>query len=943
MSDLMLVALIIAVVLLWRRVDQLSDRVASLEFGESVPQAWSPDPVTAPVLPRASAAPEVFAREADRSPAPAPTPAPPSPPPSSPTITMEVPVAEPLATAAEPFGFEELFGRRLPIWAGGVTLAVAGFLIVKYSIDAGLLSPAVRVIAGFLFGVALIGGAETALRREALVRDPRVAQALSGAGVATLYAALLVAANIYALIGPGLAFAGMAAVTVLAGGLALRFGAPSAVLGLTGGLAAPALVGSGTPDIPLLAGYLALAIGGLCTLARQRNWLWLGTAALAGGFGWGFALILGGALDLAASLSVGLYTILLGIGLPVLLLGGRDATIRLLGALAGCGQMAALVANGGFTPLNWALFGLIALGGVWLSRREPELRPVAPVAFAVALLLMAAWPAATPPALAGVIGGAVLIFGAPAAYDLWRDRGTIVEAAQLSALAVAIPLLSVLHFALPADMVAALALAGTGLAGAVAASGWRAPTRIVDARFALVTVTAAGLIAWSGLAILPDWLDAPWAALVAGGLLLLSRRAEDWRIEHAAWIGAALTLLGLVTLMGTDDLLCALGEDRPANPLHLLSWGIPALVAVLFAWRGRIMLSARLAQPAAVMLAYIAAAQILSPFWLPLVAAALLTAIALLLRRDGAPGLVAATLLIGGWALEPIARWVAAGAVATSGAPAFVTSLPSITDAALRLAVPALALLPVAREDQQRRRLVLLLIGLLGMAAVHTGYKQFFAIDSLPAFMVRGLAERTGWELLLAVAAAAAYRRSRPVAFALGAASLAHFAWFTLVLHNPLWTDQVVPGIPVLNALSMACAVALLLLFAASREPLTAAMHRARAWAAMAVITFLTVFTVRHLAQGAMLNAPMVSDAENISYSLLGVCLALAFLRHGMIGGNRDWRLGSLLLMLAAVAKVFLLDAAGLDGLARIASFLGLGFSLIGIGWLYSRRPEPAR
>ena len=41
--------------------------------------------------------------------------------------------------------------------------------------------------------------------------------------------------------------------------------------------------------------------------------------------------------------------------------------------------------------------------------------------------------------------------------------------------------------------------------------------------------------------------------------------------------------------------------------------------------------------------------------------------------------------------------------------------------------------------------------------------------------------------------------------------------------------------------------------------------------------------------------------------------------------------------MLGAVLKVFLLDVSGLDGLLRIASFAALGFSLIGIGWLYSR------
>jgi uncharacterized membrane protein len=57
----------------------------------------------------------------------------------------------------------------------------------------------------------------------------------------------------------------------------------------------------------------------------------------------------------------------------------------------------------------------------------------------------------------------------------------------------------------------------------------------------------------------------------------------------------------------------------------------------------------------------------------------------------------------------------------------------------------------------------------------------------------------------------------------------------------------------------------------------------------------------------------------------------------GWRGAPHDWRIASLVLMLAAVAKVFLFDAAGLTGLLRIASFLALGFSLIGIGWVYSR------
>jgi uncharacterized membrane protein len=42
--------------------------------------------------------------------------------------------------------------------------------------------------------------------------------------------------------------------------------------------------------------------------------------------------------------------------------------------------------------------------------------------------------------------------------------------------------------------------------------------------------------------------------------------------------------------------------------------------------------------------------------------------------------------------------------------------------------------------------------------------------------------------------------------------------------------------------------------------------------------------------------------------------------------------------MLVAVFKVFIFDAAGLEGLARIASFFALGICLIGIGWFYSRQ-----
>ena len=55
-------------------------------------------------------------------------------------------------------------------------------------------------------------------------------------------------------------------------------------------------------------------------------------------------------------------------------------------------------------------------------------------------------------------------------------------------------------------------------------------------------------------------------------------------------------------------------------------------------------------------------------------------------------------------------------------------------------------------------------------------------------------------------------------------------------------------------------------------------------------------------------------------------------------------RHASLVVLIVAVVKVFLYDASDLTGLYRVASFLGLGLTLIGIGYIYRRfvsEPSP--
>ena len=842
------------------------------------------------------------------------------------------------APARRVFGFEDLFGRRLPIWAGGVTLAVAGFLVVKYSIDTGLLSPVVRVVLGLIFATALIVAGEIALRHDEAVRDARVRQALAGAGIATLYASVLVAANLYHLVGPVTAFAGMTLTTLLAGGLSLRFGAPSALLGLVGGLAAPALVGAAAPDVPLLSAYLALTVGGLCALSRNRRWWWLSMSALIGGFGWSALLILGGALDPGASLSIGLLAMTLGVLLPAVAVTGRRQTAaRLAGGLTACAQLAALVATGGFGMLDWGLFGLISAALVWLSRREVVPADLPAAGLTVATLLAVAWPHPAPGALAMVIAGITLIYGGPAAWRVWREDGRIGDATQIAAIALAVLLLPAWHLPLRDEEAAWLALLGAAVTAGVGALGWNNVTRREDARFAILTGTAAVLLAMAGVVVAPVWLAAPLIALVAAGLLLLAGVARDRRVEACAWaLGAASLVAAAIT--SSASVLRAVDIGYGAGALtDAISWLVPAGVAALFARRGHGSRPAVAAQAVAVLCGYVAGAQVVPAAWLPVITAAMLAALAL--GRRTTPAIVAAATVMSGWVAAPLVSWLAAGGGALLGVPMLVTALPNGSEAVTRLMLPALAALMVALR-QRDPRLHTVAAGaavLLATVSAHIAYKQLFAIGGGAAFVRLGMAERTGWELLLAGLAVMAWRRWPAVAKVLAVASVAHLLVFTALLHDPLWSAQAVGPWPVANLLLPAYGTALALTWWAGRFGLPPLAVRLRGWVQMILIVLFVAATLRQLAHGSLLALGRTGAGEDIVRSVALIAVAIGFLRHGIAASARDWRIASLGLMLVAVVKVFLSDAAGLDGLLRIASFAALGFSLIGIGWLYSR------
>ena len=65
-------------------------------------------------------------------------------------------------------GFEERIGTRWVVWVGGLTLALGGFFMVRYSIEAGLLGPGVRTLLGGAFALALLAAGEWMRRKESI-------------------------------------------------------------------------------------------------------------------------------------------------------------------------------------------------------------------------------------------------------------------------------------------------------------------------------------------------------------------------------------------------------------------------------------------------------------------------------------------------------------------------------------------------------------------------------------------------------------------------------------------------------------------------------------------------------------------------------------------------------------------------------------------------------
>ncbi|MBK8771556.1 MAG: DUF2339 domain-containing protein [Rhizobiales bacterium] len=163
---------------------------------------------------------------------------------------------------------------------------------------------------------------------------------------------------------------------------------------------------------------------------------------------------------------------------------------------------------------------------------------------------------------------------------------------------------------------------------------------------------------------------------------------------------------------------------------------------------------------------------------------------------------------------------------------------------------------------------------------------------------------------------------------------------------NPVITGDALEGSMIFNSLWLAylAPVPLLALMARKLEGL--GLGKARnalgVFALVLLIAFVTL-QVKRFFQDETLVPWFESDAESYSVSAAWIATAIAIFLAGIRLSRQNIRLAGLAIIALAVAKVFALDLFELGGLWRIASIIGLGLCLIGVGWVYTRFVQAPR
>ncbi len=747
------------------------------------------------------------------------------------------------------------------VWLGGLSVALAGVFLVKYSIDQGLLGPGARIAAAILGGLGLHALAEW-LRRSRGGADALAA--LAGGASIMLYAALLAALHLYNLLAPGTVFALLVLVSMGTMALALIHGPVLAAMGLLGAYTVPILVSTGSQNLAGALIYSLIITVAALFLVRYvyRRWLWLGT--LAGAMWWWLA-------------SLGSE--------QAQLVGMRSMYLAVLGY--------ALVAIHYF---DWALRKPVAMpGSPWAALlRGP---PGHPQRILYALLALIGLQAIT--VLREPIGNHWY-------YALLALPLVLFMVSARKPLFSALPWISLL------GVIAALLLRHLDLVAAP-----------------------------------PQWMSiAPWHQAMLIQILLVTATFFSalslWRLragEHKGTWASLACLAPVATLVPAYFLLPDMAAERIWIAAALLGLGYMGLVilAPAGALSGTVILSLAIAAHAAYSLAVALALEEAS---LTLALAGQILSLAWLRGRFD-------TLKLD-WAIKALVIVVVIRLTLNPFLPTYPVHVHWSLwtyGGCLALVVAALALIPKAHKIRawllgSAMHLGVLLIGAEIRYQLYDGHifaPRFTLTEAALNALVWGTMGLVyHWRVQLSDELGWLYQRASRILLWM---AVACYVVGPLLLLNPVWGDGEVGTRPVLNILLLAYGAPALLLAIGYKylQPRPAWLGAATGLSAL-IFSFMQI---RHLWEPAMAWHLGTGSGEQYTYSVVWLAMAVVAILAAGRRAEQGWYRAGMVLLLAVTAKIFLIDMSDLQGLLRVASFMGLGLSLLGLAFLHQQLARP--
>lgn len=960
----------------WARVRRLErqlgalrarvERLASVPAGTVAPLAVTPVAPQRPKSGAEAAAQLAHARPAEMPPGTLPVPEAPATESPRPEAAPVAPVhtPRPLRPAREAvrIDWERWLGVRGFAVVGGVLFALAAILLFQHAFANNWIPPSGRVALGIGAGLGGILWAAR-LRKKDFGWAP---SALEGAGVVALYASLWAAQQRYALVGPGIAFPGMALVTVLAGWLALKHGSLfSALLGLAGGFATPLLLAEGHERPVPLFGYVLLLDLGLLFVARKRRWTALALLGLActqlllGGWifvrdgaawpGLGFALAFAAVFALAdlqpsrAARGLALATQALGLLAPFAF------AVHYASALD-------LGRHFGWTAAYLALLVVLAT----LVARRPDAGWLAGAAVVASVAVAGTWFVGLAPVERGasdleLVGVALGLAGLAHLLGEWEGRRAARQEARAAALVAALAWCALLFFAevLPSQPAFGFWPLVAGIA-ALAALLLRQAVQLGRTELAL----APGIVLGLTLARLaarrpeydpygpPDRLVLAALPLLAGALLFHVPRLAPSLARRAP---QAAGVLALAFTGGT----LVYGEPRLADPHAwlpgLLAFGLAALTLAVAT---RLASSAWIVAAAAVawflgehafphsshgdwehsVLATLASLWLV-PAGLTLVGAARRSA------QSDRPWAWAALALLP-WLLLPMSTWTLA-AYHERG----LIGLSSETWPYLLLAIPqAGGACMLARRSAARGSRAWLAAS--ASALVCLGLAD--ALGSSPPDLAGQVPSSDEWAVGLALCAAAWSVLGRRLGLEGPRHAAAVSALFALtlalgrVLVGTTYPNQgpFSPRIAYEHLVPAAALLGALLCLPPTDGGSWQRARRVVLGSGVLVLVFLwlnwTIESIFTTTERVALFAAK-GHARDLTTSLTWGVYGMVLLLLGTARHVTSLRWASLVVLLLSIGKVFLHDLGHLDGLFRVASLAGLALSLIAVSLFYQR------